>query len=397
MHLLQRTIGNAAAGRVLQRQTAEERRTAKRERVVKVTPAGYAAAHNRAGVTALTKAQLQDYLVMAFVDDLRMAKDYAAEEADIAAVTTATRSLRALGQAMQPLQAGAVVGAPAAFLDGATEDVNRILTGRDNHATRYSVEPAAGYQHNTRNPQAMATSWADSQAMWAQIGPALGTGFPAASSAPRTPAQQPIGHLTWAAAKTMLPRPMLNLLFDVRFQLESETLVDERTDIELGNREKSPHAPGTLRSWHQDDAGKLPGTGIAPGDPQAVRDRVEELEPLGLDLHDHYAERSQSGAGSSVQNPARSPRGLAEYTGAGTNSEHFTKIVLDYVNKTVYLTLTHYQFWGLANRGGVAEFWTFGTQNEAEARGEMQARERQEGLTAGSTKLMSPWFEITGM
>ncbi|WP_221325706.1 hypothetical protein [Actinoplanes sp. L3-i22] len=399
-HLLQRTIGNAATGLVLQRVTDVDRArwTAKRQRVVKVTPDGYAAAHGAAGVAALTREQLRDYLVMAFVDDLQMATGYAEVPADITAMETATLSLRQLGQAMQAMQPGAVVGAQADFLTGAVEDVNRILTGRANHETRYSVEPTGGYEHNSRNKKAMKTTWPDSEKMWETIGPALGTDFPAAATGvPRVAAQRPIGQLAWSSAKSMLPRPMLNLLFDVRFQLESGTLVDERTDTELAAQEKSPHAPGTLRSWHQDDSGRLGGTGIAPGTPAAVRTAVTTTEPLATDLHDHYDERSQSGAGSSVQNAATGPRGLAEYTGAGTNSEHFTKIVLDYVNKRVYLTLTHYQFWALADRSGTAEFWNLGTQNEAEAQGQMRARERQEGLDPGSATLMSPWIEITGM
>ncbi|WP_224282570.1 hypothetical protein [Streptomyces sp. LS1784] len=102
-------------------------------------------------------------------------------------------------------------------------------------------------------------------------------------------------------------------------------------------RDKSPNQLGTLRSWHQGDYGRLPDNQF---DPAAVPEHARLL-------HAHYTAHSQSGAGSSVQNAATPPRGFAEYTGTGSDWEHNVKVVLDYINKRVYLTVAHYQYWAL--------------------------------------------------
>lgn len=403
MHLLQRTIGNAAAGQVLQRQLPPlpPEEVARREElmrdVIKVTPAGYAAAHGEADVTRLNRPQMMDYLMMAIVDSVQAAEAEASEQSDIDALEPLIAEVDGLLKAARKLPDGERIGDRAAFLPEVVTVVNRILRGKPNRDSRYNVNPPPGHEHNTRNKRlkttTMSSTWSDDQNMWAETGKKLGAANfdKAKTSAPAGNRQLPVRKLTWAQARDVLPRPMLNLLFDVRYQLESGTLVDERTPDERGRRVKSPTAPGTLRSWHQDDSGKLPDTGVERGEPEQVAGKIKADGKL---LHDHYERASQSGAGSSVQNPAKGPRGLAEYTGTGSKGEHNTKIVLDYQTKHVYLTLTHYQFWGLAKADGSGDFWPLGTQVQVDAEALLKARTEQEGLDEDQVTLMSPWIQI---
>ncbi|GAA4923719.1 hypothetical protein [Actinoplanes utahensis] len=385
LHLLQRTAGNAAVGQVLQRvpltPQEEQRREGLMSQVIKVTPAGYAAAHGVADVTALNRSQMADYLQVAVHDDLEMAQGLAPAEHE-ARMAQIKKDIKSLRRALVRLPEGEQIGEPARFLNEAVPFLNEILSSTRNRDNRYNVAPKDGHQHNTLNPDAMTTTWADDREMWAKTGSALGNPkFKERSVPAQSSRQLAVRQLPWGQARKMLPRPMLNLLFDVRYQLESGGLVDERTPDERQRRVKSPTAPGTLRSWHQDDAGKLP-------------DRAADVPAESALLHDHYDRSSQSGAGSSIQTAAQGPRGLAEYTGTGSNSEHNTKIVLDYKSKKVYLTLTHYQFWALAQVNGTTEFWPLETQDMADAEGRMNRTATEKGVARDSATLMSPWVEI---
>ncbi|MFJ1811227.1 DUF4157 domain-containing protein [Streptomyces sp. NPDC088157] len=265
-----------------------------------------------------------------------------------------------------------------------------------NRTTRYATEPdsAVAYEH-TKQGRSADVVWGDDPTMRQLIAEGLGPGVfgdtypetqPRLQNHSAAGANLALKQLTWPQARNLLPRPLLNLLFDVRFQLEAPAgsghVVDERDAAERANRTKSPTAPGTLRSWHQDDYGRLPANGF---DAAAV-------PAHGQALHQHYTSNSQSGAGSSVQNQATSPRGYAEYTGTGTNGAHNVKVVLDYIQKRVYLTVTHYQFWALipdATGGAPYTFWESGSQKLEDAQGGLQQRERgDQGI------MMSPWLEI---
>lgn len=101
-------------------------------------------------------------------------------------------------------------------------------------------------------------------------------------------------------------------------------------------------------------------------------------------MHQHYSQHSQTGAGASIGAGIARPQGLAEYTGTGSNWEHNTKVVVDYASKRIYLTLTHYQYWALIERGGEFEFFACETQNLEQAQGQVP----------GGAILMSPWMEI---
>jgi hypothetical protein len=265
-----------------------------------------------------------------------------------------------------------------------------------NAATRYATAPdeeATAYSHTSLTGQ-KEPLWGDDRTMREKtasaLGPLLGE---APGVSPRLGTDRsgrdnlPLKQITFRQATTMLPRPLVNLVFDVRYQLERpddgqpQPVVDERTDRQKYEKDKSPAQPGALRSWHQDDSGKLPGAGSGPA-PETARALAE-----------HYAGTSQAGAGSSVRDAATGPRGFAEYTGTGSNWEHHTKVVLDYINKRVYLTLTHYQYWALIPSGAGGEPYTF-WQGPGQDLAQAQAALRQEPGGERAT-MMSPWLEIT--
>jgi hypothetical protein len=73
------------------------------------------------------------------------------------------------------------------------------------------------------------------------------TAYPDVPSTHAGESNRPLKLLTWRQTVDILPRPLLNLLFDVRFQLEAQegstAVVDERTDDEKARTLKSPEAP----------------------------------------------------------------------------------------------------------------------------------------------------------
>jgi hypothetical protein len=260
------------------------------------------------------------------------------------------------------------------------------LVRPENKDTRYATEPKDDdYQHDDGGAQ--GTTWGDDPTMWQKFGPGFGAVEPALQSNRARKSPKPVAQLPWADANRILPRPLINLLFDVRFQLEAGggDVIDERSAEQKQKRDKSPHEPGSLRSWHQDEHGTLP----------ANQFNAQQVPGHGRKLHEHYTRTSQSGAGSSVdKNPATAPSGFAEYTGTGTNTEHNTKVVLDYVRKRVYLTLTHYEYWALITGAGQPELWNSDTQDLAQAEGKLEKHLRDTQRQADQAKMMSPWVEV---
>ncbi|WP_196942713.1 hypothetical protein [Streptomyces sclerotialus] len=387
---LQRSAGNTAVAQLV-REGDQAGPAVTVQRAVKVTPDGYARAHGHGSAAELTPDQLKEYLRTAVWDDYQMAVGYA-DDGGTALKAAAKRALR--GNTVDQ-----------ARIDALTELIGLIdaaLASAPAHKdTRYHVDPKGGYQHTDLTTPRVA--WASDTDMWDKVGPGLGEVAPDAPVTTGRSGSEPLKQLTWDQAKRLLPRPLLNLLFDVRLQLESGTVIDERTRRQQGYDDENntritpdttPNEPGTLRSWHQDDLGRLPGTQVPHGNDAAAF--ADQVPAHGRPLHDHYAAHSGAGTGSAIQQGANFPRGFAEYTGTGSNSEHNTKVVLDYINKRVYLTLTHYQFWGAAAVGGRTYFLPSGTQ----ARGQVEAglleecrRQRFPGRTSDIT-VMNPWLEI---
>jgi hypothetical protein len=391
--------GAAAAGSAAQAGTPQ---TAAVQRIIRITPGMY---ERGLDSDALTLPQLKEYFFFAVRDDAMRAAKVQGKGSPIA------NALKAVVNSLKSATADPV--AVRAAMDALVTDVNTVLQGEEaylddytstvegtrhvpgpgvgtvpNSLTRYSQEGDKGYQyaHSRKTAdQLEEPRWPDEETMHRQVAAELGPhAAPVAGDPrPRTHGERALKRLDWQQAQNLLPRPLLNLIFDVRYQLEADpgsaVVVDERTPEQQRRKDKSPSAPGTLRSWHQDDSGKLPANGFD----------ADEIPAHATALHNHYATASQSGAGSSVQNAATAPRGFAEYTGAGGRGVHDVKVVLDYIQKRVYLTLTHYQYWALIPQEGGYTFWPSGTQDQEQALGNLKNQPN-----GAQGVLMSPWLEV---
>jgi hypothetical protein len=214
--------------------------------------------------------------------------------------------------------------------------------------------------------------------------------------------------LRWTQAKTLLPSHLLRLLFDVRYQLESDdgTVIDERTtkpgqggltkeqmrlpdpvrDWQADKQQReNANLPGTLRSWHADKREELP--------PNAF-DR-DDVPMHARHLHKHYTRtgpRPEFKVNKYAKQYAklrRGPIGYAEYTTAEPN----TRIVLDYIGKHVYLTLTNSCYWALLTRtDGSHEVWDSRTHQLAHAEERLDRVRARDAVK--DAVMMSPWMEI---
>lgn len=363
------------------------------QRVIVITPDRYATGLNTT-LDALDAQQLWHYLYIAVVDEYNFAMSMVRDDNMITGLKSRHKvafdktqplaeRLKATVQLVRLINVVLNKFAKTDQPDYTAPGVATSITW-PNHRTRYATEPEAGYRHTSLNTgKSELTKWGSDEAMYKTFGKEAGEEGITGKDAVRLKAagkdELPLSFLSWQQAVRLLPRPLINLMFDVRFQLDQGTVVDERTPYERGRKVVSPNAPGTLRSWHQDSSGLLPANNF---------DKAN-LPPHATALHQHYNTHSQSGAGSSIKTPATSASGFAEYTGTGSDWEHNTKIVVDYINKKVYLTLTHYQFWALVKNKDQWVFWPSKTQTLSVAQGDLV--EKYPGLEA---HMMSPWMEI---
>lgn len=372
---LQRSIGNQALNKLVNpiRQTMPANGDPAVQRRIVIPLNAYASGINVPLVANLTAAQIKEYLGLAVYDDYRYALQMVEDD-----VSTA---LKAQWKKIVANPTGEVAEIP-----NLVTEVNRILDALPaplaNKDSRYATKPSAGYEHQ---PLKDGSTWGSDDKMRSEFGAKAGSAL-AKEDHPTTAPRIKEDHivlkqLSWEMAKKVLPRPLINLIFDVRMQLETAgaTVIDERTADQKARKDKSPSEAGTLRSWHQDSAGVLPANNF---DAAAVPAHATAL-------HTHYNAHSQSGAGASIKDAATSAQGYAEYTGTGSNWEHNTKVVLDYINKRVYLTLTHYQYWALIKKDDSYQFWEGETQNLVMAKGKL-AKERP----GAEAIMMSPWMEI---
>src|ERR1044071_4432593 len=323
------------------------------QRIVRISPAQFLAGIGTDAAHA-NDAHLDEYYAIAIADDYTRAQSCA----DDGQAATLTQQHTAARDGQRTQQQRIV------SLGQLITTINLVLGALDgpnaNKDTRYKTEPTNAYV-NTALPG--GPTWGNDDAMRAKFGAAMGGEMdktPALGTRQSGGGGPPLEQLPWAAAKTMLPRPLINVLFDVRFQLEAGgngAAIDERTAQEKLAQTRSPREGGTLRSWHLDPDKVLPNNGFVPG-----VQGTDNVPAHGLALHRHYRAASQNGAGAAIGPGKDRPQGLAEYTGTGSNSEHNTKIVVDYMNKRVYLTLTHYQFWALGRVGSDWQFIEGGTQ-----------------------------------
>jgi hypothetical protein len=391
---LQRTHGNQAVQRLARSLRPAAGPTLQRK--VVVTPDAYAAGHGNQAAN-FTLAQWTEYVRLAILDEWAyvrkhaLANDYDAfldmnSDIEVANSQDKTTTMAQRVDAIKSL-----IPKLNRYQDTKMTRYERNDPVPPNRETRYSSNPTGGYTHDRSG---LTVRWQDDPDMWKQFGAAFG---PIQPQLPTTPArgrdgQKPLSQLSWAQAKQMLPAPTIKLIFDVRFQLEADALgvVDERTADQKRRKVVSPNEYGTLRSYHQDSPEVLP----------ANQFNAQNIPSHAQALHQHYTTNSQSGAGSSIQAGRNSPEGYAEYTAGGSNWEHNTKIVLDYINKRVYLTLSHYQYWALirTTTGGY-EMKVGNSQDPDQAQIQIQAHIAAEKKKSSNTltdqfELFSPWVEI---
>jgi hypothetical protein len=397
---MQRTLGNRGVQRIIAAATGGGTSAGRAvlARRIAITPANYASGLGVAAA-ALTGAQLDEYLAMAVTDELAHVRGYA-DEAELnewtrleGLVGDTTRTM-----AQRTTDLADLVTSINTFSDSAAGPKH------PSHKTRYATEPESGYEHGGNSP-----AWGDDQTMHKSFGAAFGTRRAAGgltTAAPRGKRKQkPLTQVPWEVAKTLLPKPLLNLIFDVRYQLETggATVIDERSDQQQRDKKATAGEAGTLRSYHQDSPEVLPANTFETVKPAkqkakkgaaAAPQREDNVPAHAQALHDHYRTTSKTGEGSSIEKDRDSPEGYAEYTGTGTNTEHNTKVVLDYMQKRVYVTLSHYQYWALISRNGSYEFWESGTQAMDAAEGKLNLHLGKLKLGADAATMMSPWVEV---
>lgn len=167
----------------------------------------------------------------------------------------------------------------------------------------------------------------------------------AASQLPAKPAGNGVNvpGMTWAQAQGRLKPSLTRLIDDIRKAHRLNIVLDERNRQQLADKDDAPDTPGSLRSWHWNEQRALPA-----------------INPMGhvSALHTHYQANSTgpfNGVGAHG-----GPIGYAEYTGTGiVDDKHNCKLVYDYVNDIMYVTVTHYQRYDLdANAGQLQQKYT---------------------------------------
>ena len=124
--------------------------------------------------------------------------------------------------------------------------------GFEQGTNRYSVAPT----HYTHTPLigGRQSTWKDDPAMYKEVaeslGPTLGDEKGQRSQA-RGKRQPPLSVIPWELAKQVLPRPLINLIFDIYFQLSDQNLVpvDERTASQRENRKATANTPGSCGAF----------------------------------------------------------------------------------------------------------------------------------------------------
>jgi hypothetical protein len=150
--------------------------------------------------------------------------------------------------------------------------------------------------------------------------------------------QPNIPGIKWSEAKGQLPGALRNLIRDIHTSWRLGEVMDERDEQARTRKEKNPNVAGALRTWHVNEQGQLPN--------------IEGLQTPNnaAALHTHYKDTAQH---PYDKNNTAGPTGYAEYTGTGIKNDfHYSKLVLDYKQGIMYVTVTHYQNWK-KSEGGV--------------------------------------------
>lgn len=180
-----------------------------------------------------------------------------------------------------------------------------------------------------RYPNTSEDSWKTPQAALARVialvDPAVNApGPPSDAKMPKVPG------IKFSVAQANFPKPLVDLMKDIHTAWQNQGFIDERTEKEIADSTITSKEPGSLRSWHSNTQGSLPSV-AAPNTPA-------NAQPLEA----HYRRTSKSGAHIT----AGGPIGFAEYTGTGISDDvHNSKVVFNYRDGHMFLTLSHYQLW----------------------------------------------------
>lgn len=163
--------------------------------------------------------------------------------------------------------------------------------------------------------------------------------------------------IPFSQAQNVLPRGLINLIRDIYLNWYAGKVFDRRSKAEKKGKATASNTPGSLRSYHMNVQGSLPypipsrtgqhnSTAMADISLNNMKEALHNSP--GNNLHRHYqATSQQDSAASLAQQGGSYPVGFAEYTGIGFNggNPNECKIVLNYINGDIYLTLTHYQYY----------------------------------------------------
>jgi hypothetical protein len=152
--------------------------------------------------------------------------------------------------------------------------------------------------------------------------------------APKSRHQFGIPTIAYASVKDNAPKALWRLVRDIYISWRAGSVFDRRTPQEIQNQTITSDIPGALRGWHMNMSEGLPAL---PNIAVPVN-----AQPI----FQHYKNTSKVmniiGQGEQPQGPI----GYAEYTGSGIMDDlHYSKIVLDYLQGRVYVTVSHYQNW----------------------------------------------------
>ncbi len=221
----------------------------------------------------------------------------------------------------------------AEALDLYVDAINRALLKVHAKSEVYRLQGKDSYYDFYRNT---------ARANWATVDKALRGMDAMTSNSTKTPkdgSMPNIPVIPFSNTANGMPPSLRLLIKKIYDEWNAGRAFDRRSTSEQTNKTITSDTPGALRSWHLNDRGSLP----------ANQFDVNNIPLKAQPLHTHYDTSSKKPG--NVQSNVTTPVGYAEYTGTGiTGDAHNCKIVLDYVNGDIYVTVTHYQLWDKGNK-----------------------------------------------
>ncbi len=151
------------------------------------------------------------------------------------------------------------------------------------------------------------------------------------------------------------PKTLTKLIQNIYNSWTANSFIDERTTTQVNDKSSTTPIPGAIRCAHLNDNGALPDISNLPTPPNG--------KPLEQHLLSH-SKLSHNMAHKKHHKTSSEPQGYAEYTGVGiSNDAHHVRLVFDYKQGIIYLSVTHYCHWLPGTPPTVPHPPTIGTQN----------------------------------